>query len=192
MAEESGPKMLDYTDSLMGQQDPDMFPEIGDTESISDPFANATTVTSDMIRKRPDIKKVLLEPLKDMIIPWPEDEEEPEPDDYIDKQLANAVNLDPHIQTSIFEAINGLGDVIDDEGDEMYFPSIFNMDVVEDIIKQAERGGFREDYDMVPAKYTHLSEKHQNMIYCNPEARKVLAKMSADDITEQFVEQMCS
>lgn len=163
-----------------------------ETEPVNDPFAGATMVTASMLCKRPDICKALMEPLKDMIIPW-EDEEVEEPHDFLEQQLANAVNLDPFIQTMVFECLNGLGDVTEQEGDEMYFPSILEdrFTTVSEITKQATLGGFREDHDPVPAKYAHLSTRHQNMIYTHPDARKVLSLLPTEAITEAFVEQLC-
>lgn len=162
------------------------------TDPINDPFAGATTVTANMLKKRPDICKALMEPLKDMIIPW-EDEELEEPDDFMEQQVANAVNLDPFIQTTVFECLNGLGDVTEHEGDEMYFPSILEerFNTVKEITKQHSLGGFREDHDSVPAKYAHLSPKYQDMIYTHPDARKILSTLPTEAITEDFVDQLC-
>lgn len=182
--------MMDYTEML--QSDPELFPDdIKLTEPEGDPFDDATKITIDMLRKRPDIRKAILDALNEMLVPW-EDDDEDEPDDYIDQQLVNAMNLDPFIQTSVFECLNGIGDVTEDEGDEMFFQSIFNYDSAEEImIHMKHGGGLREDYEGVPAKYVHLSEHHQNMIYTNPEARKFLSKMTPELITEEFVEQLC-
>jgi hypothetical protein len=181
--------MMDYTDML--QSDPDQFPYDNKLTNVEDPFDDATKITIEMLRKRPDIRKAILEVLNDMLVPW-EDDEEDEPDDFIDQQLVSAMNLDPFIQTSVFECLNGLGDVTEDEGEEMFFQSIFNYDSVEEITTHMKHGGgFREDYEGVPAKYVHLSDHHQNMIYTNPEARKFLSKMESELITEEFVEQLC-
>lgn len=181
--------MMDYTQML--QSDPDLFPNDIKPTNVEDPFDDATKITIDMLRKRPDIRKAILEALNEMLVPW-EDDDEDEPDDYIDQQLVNAMNLDPFIQTSVFECLNGIGDVAEDEGDEMFFQSIFNYDSVEEIMTHMKHGGgLREDYEGVPAKYVHLSEHHQNMIYANPEARKFLSKMTPELITEEFVEQLC-
>jgi hypothetical protein len=179
-------KMIDYTEML--NIDPGAFPPVEQDTECVDPFDRSTRVTADMLRKRPDILNALLEPLKDMLLPW-ENEEEDEPDDWIINQIINALNLDPFIQTTVFECLNGMADIGDLEGEEMYFPSIFSMDTVTEIEQQQNRGGFREDHDGVPAKYTHLSSKHQDMIFSNPEARKFLAPLS--NITDEFVEQLC-
>lgn len=180
-------KMIDYTEML--NTDPDAFPQPDNNNEITDSFDGSTRVTIEMLRKRPDILKALQEPLKDILLPW--EDEEDEPDDWISKQIINAINLDPFIQTMVFECLNGMADIQDLEGEEMYFPSIFGMDTVIEIEQQQTRGGFREDHDGIPAKYTHLSPKHQDMIYTNPEARKFLAMMPVSSITEDFVEQLC-
>jgi hypothetical protein len=182
-------KMMDYTSTI--NDDPSAFPVPSNVQDLDDPFAEATKITMDMLRKRPDIKKALLAPLKEMLVPW-EDKDREEPDDWIDSQIANAMNLDPFIQTTVFECLNGMGDIAELEGDEMYFPSIFTMDTVGEIEKQTALGGFREDHAGTPAKYVHLSQKHQTMIYVNPETRKFLSTMPAENITEAFVEQLCN
>lgn len=184
------PTMNDYTDIVCGP-DTEEWINIGDNHGAEkDPFSYATSVTVEMIRKRPDIRQSLLEPLKDILLPW-EDEDEDEPDDYLDQQLVNAINLDPFIQTTVFECLNGIGDITEQEGNEMYFPSIFQMDSVEEIMKQEQRGGFQEDNEGIPAKYVHLSPQHQDMIYTHPETRKFLSNLPIESITEEFVEQLC-
>ena len=181
-------EMFDYTDQVMANNEE--FPIAPADNEITDPFEEATRITADMLRKRPDILKAIEEPLSDMIIPW-ENEEEDEPDDWIINQLVTAINLEPFIQTTIFECLNGLGDVTEMEGEEMYFPSVFSMDNADEIEHQAKMGGFSEDHEGVPAKYIHLSQRHQDMIYTHPQARKFLSSMNVDNITEEFVEQLC-
>lgn len=185
------PKMNDYTDILLSKDSSmlGLLPEPDDDQTIIDPFDGSTKITVEMLRKRPDILKALQEPLHDVILPWEGDEEEP--DDWVSQQIINAINLDPFIQTTVFECLTGMADIQDLEGDEMYFPSIFNMDTVSEIEQQQRRGGFREDYEGVPAKYVHLSHRHQEMIYTNPIARKFLSNIPASSITEEFVEQLC-
>jgi hypothetical protein len=184
-------EMIDYTDMLIAGGGVDgTFPLPPEDTEITDPFEGSTRITLNMLKKRPDILKALEEPLADMIIPW-EDEEEEEPEDWITNQLVNAVNLEPFIQTTIFECLNGMGDVSELEGDEMYFPSVFSMESATELERQTELGGFSEDHEGVPAKYVHLSQKHQDMIYTHPEARIFLSSMPMDSITEEFVEQLC-
>jgi len=181
--------MMDYTKML--QSDPEQFPTDIILDNVEDPYSDATKITIEMIRKRPDIRKAIMEALHDMLVPW-EDDEEDEPDDFIDQQLVNAMNLDPFIQTTVFECLNGIGDVTEDEGEEMFLQSIFNYDSVDDIILHMNHGGgLREDHEGVPARYIHLSDYHQNMIYTNPVARKFLSKMDPTLITGEFVEQLC-
>lgn len=182
--------IVDYTEELTNH--PENFPELEPEQDFRDQFADATRITVEMLNKRPDIKRSLHEPLKDqnLLLPWEGEDEEP--DNWIENQLCNAINSDPFLQTTVFECLNGMGDIVDAEGDEMYFPSIFHMDTVEEIEAQNARGGFREDHDGIPARYVHLSSEHQDMIYSNPEARKFLSQMPPAAITEEFVEQLCA
>lgn len=185
----SKPVMIDYTEELLTNST--IFQEGFTQDMHRDQFDKSTCVTIDMLRKRPDIVEALMEPLKDVMIPW-EDESLEEPDDYLINQLIIAVNLDPFIQTTVFECLMGITDVSEAEGDIMYRPSIFDTDDFNELQTYIGKGGFREDHEPVPAKYDHLSEEHQDMIYINPKARKMLSGMPPSEITDELVNMLCS
>ena len=181
--------MIDYTDELMvNSQD---FGELPKDMVEHSPFEHVTKITLDMLKRRPDITAALTEGLKDLLIPW-ENEDEEQPDDFVEKQIVTAINLDPFIGTTVFECLTGMSDLISEEGDEMYMPSIFDTDNLKELRSIMSNGGFREDVESIPAKYSHLSSRHQDMIYTNPNVRKVVSKLPATAITETLVERLCS
>lgn len=147
-------------------------------------------ITAEMLRRRPELRKVLHESLGDMILPWPGTDEEPE--DYQDQQLLTILKLDPFVQATVMECLLQMADCSDAEGEQMYRPSIFDTDVRDVLLKHMECGGFREDHEPVPAIYDHLDKKHIDMIYSTPEARKILSRLPKEVITPEFVESMCS
>lgn len=147
-------------------------------------------ITSEMLRKQPELRKVLYESLGEMILPWPGPDEEP--DDYQDQQLLVILNLDPFVKATVTECLLQMADCSDIEGEQMYRPSIFDTDIRETLLEHMNQGGFREDHAPVPAIYDHLDQKYIDMIYSTPEARKILSRLSKDIITPEFVEQLCS
>jgi hypothetical protein len=150
-----------------------------------------TSITIDMLRKRPDIRSAICGPLEEFIIPWTNEEQE-EPDDYIDNQLIALLKLHPFIETTIMECLLELTDCIDAEGEEMYRPSLFDVDNIDDIHKHTIHGGFREDRDHIPAKYDHLSSGYLDLIYSHPETRTILSKLPSEAITPELIDQLCS
>jgi hypothetical protein len=186
---EPGMQMLDYTDELMSNSV--CFGELSHNMVEHSPFENVTKITLDMLRRRPDITKALTEGMKDLLIEWSNEDEE-EPEDFNEKQIVTAINLDPFIGTTVFECLMGMSDLVSEEGDEMYLPSIFDTDNFSEIKETMDNGGFREDKDPIPAKYCHLSSKYQDMIYTNPNVRKIVSNLPATAITETLVESLCS
>ena len=181
--------MVDYTEELMKNSDD--FGQLPNDMSEHSPFENVTKITLEMLKRRPDITKALMEGLKDLLIPW-DNEDEKEPEDFVEKQIVTAINLDPFIGTTVFECLTGMSDVASDEGDEMYLPSIFDTDNIRELKEAMDLVGFREDNEPLPAKYYHLSNKHKDIIYTNPNVRKVVSKLPASAITETLVERLCS
>lgn len=178
-------KMEDYTHQIL---DGKFTPPAKDLDlDESDPSGTDPLVTVEMLRKRPDISEAIREPLEDMLIPWMNDEVK-EPNDYINKQLVSLINLDPFIRATVMECLIEYADCTDREGEEMYRPSIFDTDVLSELAGHE----FRENHSIGPAKYDHLDVKYQNMIYNNPEARKIISRMSQETITPELVTQLCS
>jgi hypothetical protein len=179
----------DYTQSILDGDFPDpptgIQSEIGMEQGL-DPLELTVTI----LKRRPDIRKAVLEVLEDLIIPWEGDEEEP--DDFIDNQLLIAIKLDPMVHATITECVLELGDCCDEEGEEMYYPSIFDTDDAQEIFRQIEAGGYREDKQHVPAKYAHLDDKDIELIFTHPDARKILSKMPKEAITKDLVKRLCS
>jgi len=193
--------MEDYTDALLSGRmqvspaPPAQLPMIPEGAMMY----SSTQITVEMLRRNPQARDALIQALNSsddgssVIVPWSEDSEPPE--NYIDDQIVAAVNdpnVDPFMQTTIFECLTGISDIMEDEGESTFRPSIFDSNDSDVLFEQLENGGFREAYDSVPAKYDHLSEEHLNMIYSNLDARTILSKLPKEEITEEFVEQLCS
>lgn len=183
-------KMHDYTD-IINEFDKELLVRETDNDEEQDQFSNVTHITLEMLRKKPNIKNAMYEPLKHLFIEWEGDEED-KPEDFEEQQLLNIINLDPFIQTTVFECLNGIGDVTEQEGTEMYLPSIFDSDLFQELQLYEQLGGFREDHEGIPAKYFNLSNNNLDKIYKHPEARKILATLPNSSITDNFVEHLCS
>jgi hypothetical protein len=181
--------MLDYTQAILDGEFDTISVNTNNNEECEielDPLE----LTVNILRRRPDIRDVILQTLQEFIVPWGSDEEEPE--DYVDKQLLNAIKLDPFIHATITECLLGLADCRDEEGEEVYYPSIFDTDDAQEICSQLEVGGFREGKDPIPAKYSHLDAETLDLIYTHPDARQVLSRLPAEAITKEIVKRLCS
>lgn len=137
-------------------------------------------ITAADLRRRPDIKKAIMGgfDLKE--------------DELDEGKLLELINQDPYTRTLLVECLYEFTDALEAEGEPMYRPSILDSTHVDDIVEAMTVIGCREDHGEVPAKYDHLSERHQDMIYQHPDARKILSRMPQGSITESIVERMCS
>ena len=147
------------------------------------------TITINMLNRRPHMKEELMEELKDIFVPWdhvhdPEGDDVPEPDDFQDEQLLNALNCDPQTQATVLEALLELDDCEEAEGEPYYRPSILDTDIINPLEK------YREEVDEVPFKYDHLSDESLDKIYSDPQIRYMLAKMEKEHITDALVMKM--
>ncbi len=146
------------------------------------------TVTIVMLNRRPDIKKAIMEELEDLLLPWDaiKTEDKPEPDDFQDNQLLNALNSDPQVQAMVLESLLELDDCAEREGEAVYRPSILDTDTIDSTVK------YREECDEVPAKYAHLTEESLDLIYSDPQVRVLISGMSADQITDGLIHKLAS
>jgi len=190
-------KMEDLTDILL--QNDGSFLALEEAPDVSADTA-VIKVTAQMLHRRPDIKQVLLDQLADFIIEWDnlqsvteeneeltEEEKREVVQKFTDEQLINALNSDPFVQGAVIECLTELTDCIDNEGEPNYTPSIFDTDdaaVLSDYIKY----GLREDGDneFIPAKYADLSQESLDVIYSNPECRKITSKFKGP-LTDRVV-----
>lgn len=175
-------EMEDYTDYLLSGQC--VAPDNEELEQEADVVG---LITLSMLRKRPDIRSAIIDAVGELL-PATSTESDPE---VLNEQIIRLIKSDPFVEGTIYECIIGATDMLDDEGEEMYIPSIFATDDAQELISQADDIGFREDYDPIPAKYFHLSPENLDRIYKHPEARKMLSKLPADVITDDFVESLC-
>ena len=189
--------MEDLTDILL--QNDGSFLALEEAPDVSADTA-VIKVTAQMLQRRPDIKQVLLDQLADFIIEWDnlqsvteekeeltEEEKREVVQKFTDEQLINALNSDPFVQGAVIECLTELTDCIDNEGEPNYTPSIFDTDdaaVLSDYIKY----GLREDGDneFIPAKYADLSQESLDVIYSNPECRKITSKFKGP-LTDRVV-----
>jgi hypothetical protein len=178
--------MDDYTDAVLAGECE--VPKDLLIEEVEEP---EICINVEMLRKRPDIRQAIYEPLKDSIVPWDTSNGD-EPDEYIDEQLIVLLKLDSFVQSTIMELLLEMADCQDAEGECMYRPSIFDTDSKDEIIAHIANGGFREDKEPVPAIYDHLEPKYQNMVYAHPDARKILSTLPVEAITPELIQQLCS
>lgn len=176
----------DYTQAILNGEY--MIPDVDG--NLEDDLNGDINITASLLRRRPDIRQAVLEVLADLIIPWEGDDEEPI--DFIDNQILIALKMDPFVEATIMECLLEMTDCRDAEGEEVYYPSIFDTDNVDEIHEQLEIGGYREDKQPIPAKYSHLDEEYIEMIYTHPVARKILSTMPSEAITKEIVKQLCS
>ena len=143
-----------------------------------------TEVTMEVLRRNPRILETLRESFTEEI---PEELTQEQKDECLLKIL----NLDPFTKGTLLECLHGMSDCIDDEGEPMYRPSAFDTDDASEILEHMNVIGLREDYEEVPAKWEHLSPKHKKMLWDNMTARRVIARMSAEHISDKIVEALC-
>jgi len=179
--------MEDITESvLLGGY---AFPE--EEPILDEPDTAAPAITASMLNSRPDIRDVLVQELDEYLVKWadlnsvlPDDEGDEDGDEpeigrtFTDEQLLNAINSDPYVQGTVFECLNRIADLTDQEGASQYFPSIFDTDDAS-VLRDYLATGIREDQiiEDLPAKYAHLDSETINLIYSHPQCRQVLAKM---------------
>lgn len=190
--------MEDLTDILL--QNDGSFLALEEVPDVSADTA-AIKVTAQMLHRRPDIKQVLLDQLADFIIEWDnlqsvteeqaseltEEEKQEVVQKFTDEQLINALNSDPFVQGAVVECLTELTDCIDNEGEPNYTPSIFDTDDA-GVLSTYIKYGLREDGDneFIPAKYADLSEESLDVIYSNPECRKITSKFKGP-LTDRVV-----
>lgn len=191
-------KMEDLTDILL--QNDGSFLALEEVPDVSADTA-VIKVTAQMLHRRPDIKQVLLDQLADFIIEWDnlqsvteeqaseltEEEKQEVVQKFTDEQLINALNSDPFVQGAVVECLTELTDCIDNEGEPNYTPSIFDTDDA-GVLSTYIKYGLREDGDneFIPAKYADLSEESLDVIYSNPECRKITSKFKGP-LTDRVV-----
>ena len=164
-----------------------------------DPPDNLTvecpSITVEMLNRNPSIKAEIFETLKEYLVNYADAHavtgdtitaKKETVEAFTDEQLVNALNSDPYIQGTIFECLNHVTDCLDSEGPAIYYPSILNMDNLQDLTQVS---CFREEQviDDLPAKYAHLDQIFIERIYGCPELRQVVAEMDAGDITPAFI-----
>lgn len=180
--------MDDLTQSVLDgtfQPDPDTLTYNNDEASMCGFNPKITLV---MLNRRPDIKRAIMGELEDLFLQWDDvkTEDKPEPVDFYDNQLLNALNTDPHVQAMVLESLLELDDCADREGEAVYRPSILDTDTIEPGVQ------YREDYDEVPAKYAHLSNASLDLIYSDPQVRVLISNMTADKITDALIKKLSS
>lgn len=106
-----------------------------------------------------------------------------------DDDLVDILNADEFISGQMVELIHDMGEISELEGEPTYRPSILDINDSTEIEKIINNGGFREDYDEIPHKYSLLSPDILLKVLSNPQLRTVLARVKST-ITDELVTSM--
>lgn len=172
-------KMEDFTDDYINDATGDIFNDNTSSDyEVPSHHHDEIIITSDMIDRRKDIKDAVVKAFGQAA---------PEATQHLSSEdIANLLNMDVNVRNSIIEVLYELTDCLEEEGEPTYYPSINDYTDAEEIMTIRSIGGFREDHEEIPHKYSHLKPENVAMIYRNPAIRSVISKMS--HITDEFVE----
>uniref|UniRef100_A0A6C0J591 Uncharacterized protein n=1 Tax=viral metagenome TaxID=1070528 RepID=A0A6C0J591_9ZZZZ len=107
-----------------------------------------------------------------------------------DDMILESINMFPKIREDYCNLFYELDLCKEREGECTYYPSILDVDNIDDIKSIQKLSGFREFHQEIPHKYIHLSHKCIELIYGNPHIRKLVSRMKPEHITNNLITSM--